>query len=54
MIVLWLAFLFAFPAAAIKAGVDYIVDPALEKGATGQSSSIIKIGLDATISIIRK
>ena len=39
---------------AIKAGVDYIVDPALEKGATGQSSSIIKIGLDATISIIRK
>ncbi len=34
--------------------VDYVVDPALEKGATGQSSSIIKVGLDYTIEIIRK
>lgn len=39
---------------AIKSGTDYIVDPALEKGATGRSSSIIKIGLDATVEIIRK
>ena len=39
---------------AIREGVDYIVDPAREKGATGKSSSIIKVGLDATIEIIRK
>ena len=38
----------------IKDGVDYIVDPALENTATGKSSSIIKVGLDATIEIIRK
>lgn len=35
-------------------GVDYVVDRALEKGATGQASSIIKVGLDASIEIIRK
>ncbi len=39
---------------AIKDGVDYIVDSELEKTSTGKSSSIIKIGLDATIEIIRK
>ncbi|MBO8449433.1 MAG: threonylcarbamoyl-AMP synthase [Bacteroidetes bacterium] len=39
---------------AIREGVDYIVEPELEKGATGKSSSIIKVGLDATIEIIRK
>ena len=39
---------------AVKDAVDYIVDPALEKGATGQSSSIIKVGLDYSIEIIRK
>lgn len=39
---------------AIKTGVDHIVDPSLEKGATGQSSSIIKVGLDYSIEIIRK
>lgn len=39
---------------AIREGVDYIVDPELENGATGKSSSIIKVGLDATIEIIRK
>lgn len=39
---------------AIKAGVDHIVDTSLEKGATGQSSSIIKVGLDYSIEIIRK
>ena len=38
----------------IKDSVDHIVDPALERGATGQSSSIIKVGLDYSIEIIRK
>ena len=38
----------------IREAADYIVDPALEAGATGKSSSIIKIGLDATVEIIRK
>lgn len=38
----------------IKDAADYIVDPSLEKGATGQSSSIIMVGLDSTIKIIRK
>lgn len=38
----------------IRKAVDYTVDPALESGATGQSSSIIKVGLDSTIQIIRK
>lgn len=38
----------------VKNAVDHIVDPSLEKGATGQSSSIIKVGLDYSIEIIRK
>lgn len=38
----------------IKSAVDYVVEPSLEKGATGQSSSIIKVGLDYSIEIIRK
>ena len=38
----------------IKSAVDHIVDPSLEKGATGHSSSIIKVGLDYSIQIIRK
>ena len=38
----------------IRSAVDHIVDPALECGATGQSSSIIKVGLDYSIEIIRK
>ena len=38
----------------IKSAADYIVDPSLEKGSTGQSSSIIKVGLDYSIEIIRK
>lgn len=38
----------------IKDAVDHIVDPALERGSTGQSSSIIKVGLDYSIEIIRK
>lgn len=38
----------------IKDAVDHVVDPTLEKGSTGQSSSIIKVGLDYSIEIIRK
>jgi len=38
----------------IRSAVDHIVDPSLEKGATGHSSSIIKVGLDYSIEIIRK
>lgn len=38
----------------IKGAMDHIVNPSLEKGATGQSSSIIKVGLDYSIEIIRK
>ena len=38
----------------IRNTVDHIVDPSLEKGATGHSSSIIKVGLDYSIEIIRK
>ena len=38
----------------IREGVDYIVEPSLERGSTGQSSSIIKVGLDYSIEIIRK
>ncbi len=38
----------------VKDAVDHIVDPALERGSTGQSSSIIKVGLDYSIEIIRK
>ena len=38
----------------IKSSVNHIVEPSLEKGATGQSSSIIKVGLDYSIEIIRK
>ena len=39
---------------AICESVDHIVDPALERGSTGQASSIIKVGLDYSIEIIRK
>ncbi len=38
----------------IKSAVDHIVAPTLEAGATGHSSSIIKVGLDYSIQIIRK
>ena len=38
----------------IRSAADHIVDPSLEKGSTGQSSSIIKVGLDYSIEIIRK
>ena len=39
---------------AVKSAVDYIVDPSLEKNSTGKASSIIKVGLDYSIEIIRK
>lgn len=38
----------------IISAVDYVVDPSLEKGSTGASSQIIKVGLDYSIQIIRK
>lgn len=38
----------------IREAVDHIVEPGLERGATGRSSSIIKVGLDYSIEIIRK
>ena len=41
-------------ASAIREAVDHTVDPGLERGATGHSSSIIKVGLDYSIEIIRK
>lgn len=37
----------------IRSAVDYVVDPSLEGNATGISSSIIKVGVDGEISIIR-
>ena len=39
---------------AIRSSVDYVVDRKLESGATGKSSSIIKVGVDSEIEIIRK
>ena len=38
----------------IRTSVDHIVDPSLERGSTGRSASIIKVGLDYSIEIIRK
>ena len=38
----------------IRSAVDHIVDPSLESTSSGQSSSIIKVGLDYSIEIIRK
>ena len=38
----------------IKDAVDFIVDPSLERNSAGSASSIIKVGLDGTIDIIRK
>lgn len=39
---------------SVRTAVDHIVEPSLERGSTGQSSSIIKLGLDYSIEIIRK
>ena len=45
---------FAEISEAVKSAVDYVVDPSLERGSTGKASSIIKVGLDYSIEIIRK
>ena len=39
---------------SIVGTVDYVVDPRLEAGATGQASQIIRIGLGGEVEIIRK
>lgn len=39
---------------AIRSAVDYVVEPALEKGSTGQASQIIKVEVDGGIQIIRE
>lgn len=44
---------FAEISEAIKEGVGYIVPSALEAGATGQASQIIKVALDGEVHIIR-
>ncbi len=38
----------------IRNAVDFIADPRLEAGATGQASQIIKLGLDGEVEIIRR
>ncbi len=38
----------------IRSAVDYVVEPSLEKGSTGQASQILKVGIDGEISIIRE
>lgn len=38
----------------IRNAVDYVADPSLESGSTGTASSIIKVGMDSSIVIIRK
>lgn len=38
----------------IRDAVDCILDPSLERQSTGSASSIIKVGIDGTIAIIRK
>lgn len=45
---------FADIAPEIRGAVDYIVEPSLEKDATGLSSQILKVGLGGEIEIIRK
>lgn len=39
---------------AIKNAVDHIVEPSLESRSTGKASSIIKVGLDYSVEIIRR
>lgn len=45
---------FADIAPEIRSAVDYVVEPSLEKDATGLSSQILKVGLTGEIEIIRK
>ena len=44
---------FAEIAQEIRDGVDYVVEPWLEKGATGLASQIIKVEVDGQVTIIR-
>ena len=37
----------------IRAAVDYVVAPALEKGSTGKASQIIKVGPGSEVKVIR-
>ncbi|MBR1637214.1 MAG: threonylcarbamoyl-AMP synthase [Bacteroidales bacterium] len=37
----------------IRDGVDYVVEPSLEKGSTGLASQIIKVEVDGQVTIIR-
>ena len=39
---------------AVKEGVDFVVDETMDKGSTQKPSSIIKLGLQGEIEIIRK
>ena len=45
---------FAEISSEVIEAVDHVVDKALEAGSTGEASSIIKVGLDYSIEIIRK
>lgn len=38
----------------IRSAVDYVVDDAMDTGSTHKASSIIKVGVDGLIRIIRK
>ena len=44
---------FAEVSQEIRDGVDYVVEPYLEKGATGLASQIIKVEVDGQVTIIR-
>lgn len=44
---------FAEVSQEIRDGVDYVVEPYLEKGATGLASQIIKVEVDGRVTIIR-
>jgi L-threonylcarbamoyladenylate synthase len=44
---------FAEVSQVIRDGVDYVVEPYLEKGSTGLASQIIKVEVDGQVTIIR-
>jgi L-threonylcarbamoyladenylate synthase len=37
----------------IKQGVDFVVPPAMDKGATGKPSAILKLGLSGEVEVVR-
>jgi L-threonylcarbamoyladenylate synthase len=45
---------FADVADVIKQGVDFIVPAAMDRGATGKPSSILKLGLSGEVAVIRE